>query len=78
MISIDILMLCSALTSASCQVPTKLLCHSPSINNVRGEKKYKKLMGQDKDKEIILQAKQTHLGQIIVNNEVGKQEIRTS
>lgn len=42
----------SGLTLADCQVPTKWLSHSPSSTGQGEENKMKKLMGQEKDREI--------------------------
>lgn len=59
---------CGVWTLANHQVPTKLLYHSPLLQQERGRKYINKLVGQDGDWEItyqlLLQAKQTQLGLI--------------
>ena len=45
---------CGGLTLAGCQVPTKLLYHSPPQQD-RGRKYDERFVGQDKDREITQQ-----------------------
>lgn len=66
------------LTLAVCQMPTKWHSHSPSSTGQGGENKMKKLVGQDKVREIayqlLSQAKWAPLGEnnlLPIKNRVG-------
>ena len=59
---------CGGLTLASFQVPTEVLCHSPSSTG-QGERKYaERLVGWDKDREatqqLLSRAEETQIGEI--------------